>query len=209
MPIVNLYNMNAEVIGELNLADEIFGSDKINDTVIHQVMKMQLANKRQGTQSTLTRTEVSGGGKKPYRQKGTGRARQGSTRAPQWRHGGVVFAPKPRDYSFAVPKKVKRLALKGSLASKVVENTIKVIDTITVEEFKTKIIADMLAKFELTGKKTMLLIKENDQKLVKSASNIPGVLVSFVGSLNVVDLLNYDNVIVSKAAIDAIEEVYR
>ena len=209
MPIVNLYNMNAEVIGELNLAVEIFGSDKINDTVIHQVMKMQLANKRQGTQSTLTRTEVSGGGKKPYRQKGTGRARQGSTRAPQWRHGGVVFAPKPRDYSFAVPKKVKRLALKGSLASKVVENTIKVIDTITVEEFKTKIIADMLAKFELTGKKTMLLIKENDQKLVKSASNIPGVLVSFVGSLNVVDLLNYDNVIVSKAAIDAIEEVYR
>ena len=209
MPIVNLYNMNAEVIGELNLADEIFGSDKINDTVIHQVMKMQLANKRQGTQSTLTRTEVSGGGKKPYRQKGTGRARQGSTRAPQWRHGGVVFAPKPRDYGFAVPKKVKRLALKGTLASKVVENTIKVIDTITVEEFKTKIIADMLAKFELTGKKTMLLIKENDQKLVKSASNIPGVLVSFVGSLNVVDLLNYDNVIVSKAAIDAIEEVYR
>ena len=209
MPIVHLYNMNAEVIGELNLADEIFGSDKINDTVIHQVMKMQLANKRQGTQSTLTRTEVSGGGKKPYRQKGTGRARQGSTRAPQWRHGGVVFAPKPRDYSFAVPKKVKRLALKGSLASKVVENTIKVIDTITVEEFKTKIIADMLAKFELTGKKTMRLIKENDQKLVKSASNIPGVLVSFVGSLNVVDLLNYDNVIVSKAAIDAIEEVYR
>ena len=201
--------MNAEVIGELNLADESFGSDKINDTVIHQVIKMQLANKRQGTQSTLTRTEVSGGGKKPYRQKGTGRARQGSTRAPQWRHGGVVFAPKPRDYSFAVPKKVKRLALKGSLASKVVENTIKVIDTITVEEFKTKIIADMLAKFELTGKKTMLLIKENDQKLVKSASNIPGVLVSFVGSLNVVDLLNYDNVIVSKAAIDAIEEVYR
>ncbi len=209
MPIVNLYNMNAEVIGEVNLADEIFGSDKINDTVIHQVMKMQLANKRQGTQSTLTRTEVSGGGKKPYRQKGTGRARQGSTRAPQWRHGGVVFAPKPRDYSFSVPKKVKRLALKGSLASKVVENTIKVVDTIAVEEFKTKIIAEMLAKFELTGKKTMLLIKENDQKLVKSAGNIPGLLVSFVGSLNVVDLLNYDNVIVSKAAIESIEEVYR
>lgn len=209
MPIVNLHNMNAEVIGEINLADEIFGSDKINDTVIHQVMKMQLANKRQGTQSTLTRTEVSGGGKKPYRQKGTGRARQGSTRSPQWRHGGVVFAPKPRDYSFSVPKKVKRLALKGALASKVVENTIKVIDTITVDEFKTKIIADMLAKFELTGKKTMLLIKENDQKLVKSASNIPGVLVSFVGSINVVDLLNYDNVIVSKAAIESIEEVYR
>lgn len=209
MPIVNLYNMNAEVIGEINLADEIFGSDKINDTVIHQVMKMQLANKRQGTQSTLTRTEVSGGGKKPYRQKGTGRARQGSTRAPQWRHGGVVFAPKPRDYSFSVPKKVKRLALKGTLASKVCENTIKVIDNISVEEFKTKVIAGMLAKFELTGKKTMLLIKENDEKLVKSARNIPGLIVSFVGSLNVVDLLNYDNVIVSKAAIEMIEEVYR
>ena len=209
MPIVNLYNMNAEVIGEINLADEIFGSDKINDTVIHQVMKMQLANKRQGTQSTLTRTEVSGGGKKPYRQKVTGRARQGSTRAPQWRHGGVVFAPKPRDYSFSVPKKVKRLALKGTLASKVCENTIKVIDSISVEEFKTKVIAGMLAKFELTGKKTMLLIKENDEKLVKSARNIPGLIVSFVGSLNVVDLLNYDNVIVSKAAIEMIEEVYR
>ena len=208
MAKVSVYNIEGKVVGDIELNDAIFGVE-VNEHLVHLAVVSQLANKRQGTQSTLTRTEVSGGGKKPYRQKGTGRARQGSTRAPQWRHGGVVFAPKPRDYSFAVPKKVKRLALKGSLASKVVENTIKVIDTITVEEFKTKIIADMLAKFELTGKKTMLLIKENDQKLVKSASNIPGVLVSFVGSLNVVDLLNYDNVIVSKAAIDAIEEVYR
>ena len=133
MPTVNLYNMNGEVIGQVNLADEIFGSDKINETVIHQVVKMQLANKRQGTQSALTRTEVSGGGKKPYRQKGTGNARQGSIRAPQYRKGGVVFAPKPRDYSFSVPKKVKRLALKGALASKVAEDSIKVVDVIAVD----------------------------------------------------------------------------
>ena len=208
MANLKVLDMTGAEVGTIELADSVFAVE-VNAAVLHAAVRAYLLNQRQGTQSTLTRTEVSGGGRKPWRQKGTGRARQGSTRAPQWRHGGVVFAPKPRDYSFAVPKKVKRLALKGSLASKVVENTIKVIDTITVEEFKTKIIAEMLAKFELTGKKTMLLIKENDQKLVKSASNIPGVLVSFVGSLNVVDLLNYDNVIVSKAAIDAIEEVYR
>lgn len=209
MPIVNLHNMNGDVIGEINLADEIFGSDKINDTVIHQVVKMQLANKRQGTQSTLTRTEVSGGGKKPYRQKGTGNARQGSIRAPQYRKGGVVFAPKPRDYSFSVPKKVKRLALKGALASKVVDNTIKVVDNITVDEIRTKTVATMLNKLDVAGKKTMILIKENDEKFVKSARNIPGVIISFVETINVVDLLNYDNLIASKSAIDTIEEVYR
>ncbi len=209
MPTVNLYNMNGDVIGEINLAEEIFGSDKINDTVIHQVVKMQLANKRQGTQSALTRTEVSGGGKKPYRQKGTGNARQGSIRAPHYRHGGVVFAPKPRDYSFSVPKKVKRLALKGALASKVVDNTLKIVDNITVDEIKTKTVAEMLTKLEAAGKKTMLLIKENDEKFVKSARNIPGVIITFVETLNVVDLLNYDNLIASKAAIEMIEEVYR
>ncbi len=209
MPIVNLYNMNGEVISEINLADEIFGSDKINDTVIHQVVKMQLANKRQGTQSTLTRTEVRGGGKKPYRQKGTGNARQGSIRAPQYRKGGVVFAPKPRDYSFAVPKKVKRLALKGALASKVVENTLKVVDNISVDEIKTKTVVTMLNKLNVAGKKTMVLIEKNDEKFVKSARNIPGVIISFVETINVVDLLNYDNLIASKAAINTIEEVYR
>ena len=209
MPTVNLYNMNGEVIGQVNLADEIFGSDKINETVIHQVVKMQLANKRQGTQSALTRTEVSGGGKKPYRQKGTGNARQGSIRAPQYRKGGVVFAPKPRDYSFSVPKKVKRLALKGALASKVAEDSIKVVDVIAVDEIKTKTVASMLGKLDVAGKKTMLLIKENDEKFVKSARNIPGVIISFVETLNVVDLLNYDNLIASKAAVEMIEEVYR
>ena len=170
---------------------------------------MQLANKRQGTQSTLTRTEVRGGGKKPYRQKGTGNARQGSIRAPQYRKGGVVFAPKPRDYSFAVPKKVKRLALKGALASKVVENTLKVVDNITVDEIKTKTVATMLDKLNVAGKKTMVLIEKNDEKFVKSARNIPGVIISFVETINVVDLLNYDNLIASKAAINTIEEVYR
>ena len=209
MPTVNLYNMNGDVIGQVSLADEIFGSDKINETVIHQVVKMQLANKRQGTQSALTRTEVSGGGKKPYRQKGTGNARQGSIRAPQYRKGGVVFAPKPRDYSFSVPKKVKRLALKGALASKVVENNMKVIDAIAVDEIKTKNVASMLGKLDVAGQKTMILIKENDEQFVKSARNIPGVIISFVETLNVVDLLNYDNLIASKAAVEMIEEVYR
>ena len=208
MSKINVLDMAGKVVSEIELNDAVFGIEP-NKTAMHSAVVNYLANQRQGTQSTLTRTEVSGGGKKPWRQKGTGHARQGSTRAPQWRHGGVVFAPKPRDYSFSVPKKVKRLALKGTLASKVCENTIKVIDSISVEEFKTKVIAGMLAKFELTGKKTMLLIKENDEKLVKSARNIPGLIVSFVGSLNVVDLLNYDNVIVSKAAIEMIEEVYR
>ena len=207
MPKVDLFNMNGDVVGEIQLADEIFGSDNINETVIHQVAKQQLANKRQGTQSAKTRAEVSGGGKKPYRQKGTGRARQGSTRSPQFRHGGVVFAPKPRDYSFSVPKKVKRLALKGVLASKVVENNIRVLDQLTLDAIKTKSVVSMLKSLNVTGK-SMILIKENDENIVKSARNISGTIVSFVNTINILDLMNYDTLIVTKDAVGQIEEVY-
>ena len=201
-------NIKGEDAGKITLSDSVFKAP-YNEALIHQIVVAYLNNQRQGTKSTLTRAEVRGGGRKPYRQKGTGRARQGSIRSPQWVGGGVVFAPKPRDYSFSVPKKVKRLALKGALASKVVENNIKVVDTIAVDEIKTKLVAAMLEKLEVAGKKTMILIKENDEKFVKSARNIPGVIISFVETINVVDLLNYDNLIASKAAIETIEEVYR
>ncbi|MBE5816235.1 MAG: 50S ribosomal protein L4 [Clostridiales bacterium] len=209
MPKVNLYNMNGEVIDQIALADEIFGLEEINDTVIHTVVKMQLANKRQGTQSALTRAEVSGGGKKPYRQKGSGRARHGSTRSPIWTKGGVVFAPKPRDYSYTVPKKVRRLALKNMFTAKVREDNIRVIDEIAFEEIKTKKMAEMFKKFGVEGRKIMLLINSYDENIVKSARNIDGLKVSFVGNINVLDMTNYDMLITSKGAVAQIEEVYR
>ena len=209
MPKVNLYNMNGEVIDQIALADEIFGLEEINDTVIHTVVKMQLANKRQGTQSALTRAEVSGGGKKPYRQKGSGRARHGSTRSPIWTKGGVVFAPKPRDYSYTVPKKVRRLALKNMFTAKVREDNIRVIDEIALEEIKTKKMAEMFKKLGVEGRKIMLLINSYDENIVKSARNIDGLKVSFVGNINVLDMTNYDMLITSKGAVAQIEEVYR
>ena len=209
MPKVNLYNMNGEVIDQIALADEIFGLEEINDTVIHTVVKMQLANKRQGTQSALTRAEVRGGGKKPYRQKGSGRARHGSTRSPIWTKGGVVFAPKPRDYSYTVPKKVRRLALKNMFSVKVQEDNIRVIDEIALAEIKTKKIVEMFKKLGVEGKKIMLLINSYDENIVKSARNIDGLKVSFVGNINVLDMTNYDMSITSKGAVAQIEEVYR
>ena len=208
MPKVDLFNMNGDVVGEIQLADEIFGSENINETVIHQVVKQQLANKRQGTQSAKTRSEVSGGGKKPYRQKGTARAGQGSIRAPQYRHGGVVFAPKPRDYSFSVPKKVKRLALKGVLASKVAENNIRVLEQLQLDEIKTKSMVSLLNNLKVAGK-SMIVIPENDEKIVKSTRNIDSAIVSFVNTINILDLMNYDTLIVTKDAVSQIEEVYR
>ena len=208
MAEMKVLDMSGAQVGTIDLCDSVFAVE-VNEAILHAAVRMYLLNQRQGTQSALTRTEVSGGGKKPYRQKGTGNARQGSIRAPQYRKGGVVFAPKPRDYSFSVPKKVKRLALKGALASKVAEDSIKVVDVIAVDEIKTKTVASMLGKLDVAGKKTMILIKENDEKFVKSARNIPGVIISFVETLNVVDLLNYDNLIASKAAVEMIEEVYR
>jgi len=167
-----------------------------------------LANQRQGTQSTLTRSEVRGGGRKPWRQKGTGHARQGSIRAPQWRKGGVVFAPKPRDYGFSVNKKVRRLAMKSALSSKAIDNDIIVVDSIALDEFKTKVIVKMLSDIG-SQKKALIVLPEVDKKVIKSASNIPGVKTAQVNELNVYSILNADKLIIVKDAVSKIEEVYR
>lgn len=205
MSKVNLFNVNAEKVGEIELSDAVFGVE-INPEVMHQVVKMQLANKRQGTQSALTRSEVRGGGIKPWRQKGTGRARQGSIRAPQWTHGGIVFAPKPRDYSFSVPKKVKRLALKSALSSKVAGNEIIVLEDLSMEAPKTKAIVEMLSKFDI--KKTLIVVKESNENIYKSVRNIVGAHVVPVNNINVYDILKYDNMIITKDAVEKVEEVY-
>ena len=178
-----------------------------NKTAIHSVVVSYLANKRQGTQSALTRAEVRGGGIKPWRQKGTGRARQGSIRSPQWTGGGVVFAPKPRSYRTSVNKKVKKLALKSALSAKVQEEEIFVIDNISVEEIKTKKIVGMLSGLNVE-KKALIVLPENDEKIYKSARNIPGVAVAFVGTLNVYDLLKYNTLIIAKDAAEKLGEVY-
>ncbi len=205
MSKVNLFNVNAEKVGEIELSDAVFGVE-INPEVMHQVVKMQLANKRQGTQSALTRSEVRGGGIKPWRQKGTGRARQGSIRAPQWTHGGVVFAPKPRDYSFSVPKKVKRLALKSALSSKAVNDEIIVLDALSMEAPKTKTIVEMLGKFD--AKKTLIVVKESNENIYKSVRNIVGAQVVPVNNINVYDILKYEKLIITKDAVEKVEEVY-
>ena len=174
---------------------------------MHDMVKNYLANQRQGTQSALTRAEVSGGGKKPWRQKGTGHARQGSTRAPQWTHGGVVFAPKPREYRYSLNKKVRRLAMKSAFSSKVADNDMIVLDGIQMSEYKTKTIAAML-KAVGSEKKALLVLSENDKKVIASAANIPGVKTAMVNTLNVYDVLNADKFIVVKDAVAQIEEVY-
>ena len=205
MPKVALYNIKGEQVGDIDLSESLFGAE-INREAMHQVVKMQLANKRQGTQSTLTRGEVSGGGIKPWRQKGTGRARQGSIRAPQWIHGGVVFAPKPRDYSYTVPKKIKRLAMKSALSSKVVDNTLIVLDELKIEEPKTKIVVDMLKA--LNVKKALIVVSEKDEAAYKSARNIEGIAILPVNNLNVYDVLKYENFVVTKDAVSKMEEVF-
>lgn len=205
MPKVALYNMNAEQVGEIELCDAVFGVE-INKEAVHQVVKMQLANKRQGTQSALTRAEVSGGGIKPWRQKGTGRARHGSIRSPQWTHGGIVFAPKPRDYSYTVPKKIKRLALKSAMTSKVVGNNIIVLDELKLDAPKTKTIVEMLKKFE--AKKTLIVVEEACDTIYKSVRNIEGAHVLPVNNLNVYDILKYEKFIITKGAVAKVEEVY-
>ncbi|MEF9934446.1 MAG: 50S ribosomal protein L4 [Clostridium sp.] len=205
MSKVTLFNVNAEKVGEIELSDAVFGVE-INAEVMHQVVKMQLANKRQGTQSALTRAEVRGGGIKPWRQKGTGRARQGSIRAPQWTHGGIVFAPKPRDYSFSMPKKVKRLALKSALSSKVASSEVIVLDSLSMEAPKTKTMVEMLSKFDV--KKTLIIVKESDENIYKSVRNIVGAHVIPVNNINVYDILKYDNMIITKDAVEKVEEVY-
>ena len=206
MPTVAVLNMQGKEVGKQELSDAVFGI-KPNVSVMNDMVKNYLANQRQGTQSALTRAEVSGGGKKPWRQKGTGRARQGSTRAPQWTHGGIVFAPKPRDYRYTVNKKVRRLAMKSALSSKVKDQEMIVVDEITTDAYKTKVIAEML-KAVGSEKKALIVLSSVDEKVIASARNIPGVKTAQVNTLNVYDILNADKFIVVKDAVAKIEEVY-
>ena len=202
----NVYNMSGAVVGEIELSEAVFGITP-NESVVHDVVKNHLANCRQGTQSALTRAEVSGGGRKPWRQKGTGRARQGSTRAPQWTHGGIVFAPKPRSYAYTLNKKVKRLALKSALSAKAAENNIVVIDAIKMDSIKTKTFANFLNAVG-AEKKPLVVTAEADQIVVKSGRNIPGCEVTFANLLNVYDIVNANKLVVDKAALQKIEEVF-
>ena len=206
MPKVAVLDMAGKEVGSIDLSEAVFGMEPNKSVMLHMV-KNYLANQRQGTQSALTRAEVSGGGKKPWRQKGTGHARQGSTRAPQWTHGGIVFAPKPRDYSYTVNKKVRRLAMKSAFSAKVAGNEMVVIDAITMDEYKTKTIAAML-KAVGAEKKALIVLPEVNEKVIASAANIPGVKTAQVNTLNVYDILNADMFIVAKDAVSKIEEVY-
>ncbi len=202
----NVYNMSGAQVGEVELSDVIFGIEP-NVSVMHDVVKNHLANCRQGTQSALTRAEVSGGGKKPWRQKGTGRARQGSTRAPQWTHGGIVFAPKPRDYSYRLNKKVRRLAIKSALSSKAQTNDIVVIDEIKMDEIKTKVFKKFLDAVKV-DRKALVITAEANELVVKSARNIEGVEITFANQINVYDVLNANKLVMDKAALAKIEEVF-
>lgn len=206
MAKVSVFDMTGNQVSETELSDAVFGITP-NEAVMHAMVVNYLANQRQGTQSTLTRTEVSGGGRKPWRQKGTGHARQGSIRAPQWYHGGVALGPKPRDYRYALNKKVRRLAMKSALSSKVLENNIIVLDALTVDSYKTKTIVAMLKALNVEGK-ALIVTAEADKKVIKSVANIPGVKTAAVNTLNVYDILNYDKFIVVKNAVGQIEEVY-
>jgi large subunit ribosomal protein L4 len=206
MPKVAVLDMAGKEIEQIDLSDAIFGIEP-NTKVLHDAVVNYLANQRQGTQSALTRAEVSGGGRKPWKQKGTGHARQGSTRAPQWTHGGIVFAPKPRDYSYSLNKKVKRLAMKSALSSKVVDNEIVVLDKIALDDYKTKTIAAMLKAIG-SEKKALIVLPEVNEKVIASAANIPGVKTAMVNTLNVYDIINADKFIVLKDAVAQIEEVY-
>ena len=205
MSKVSVYNMKGQAVGEVELKAEIFDAP-INEHLLHQAVVAQLANKRQGTQSAKTRSEVSGGGRKPWRQKGTGHARQGSIRAPQWTGGGVVFAPKPRDYEIRLNKKEKRIALKSALASRVQEEKFFVIDELKVDEIKTKTMVELLNG--LNVKKALIVLNSNDQNVILSARNIPDVQTALTNTINVFDILKYDAFVVDKAALETIEEVY-
>ena len=204
--LTKVFNMAGKQVGEIELSDAIFGIEP-NQAVVHDVVKNHLANCRQGTQSALTRAEVSGGGRKPWRQKGTGRARQGSTRAPQWTHGGIVFAPKPRDYSYTLNKKSRRLALKSVLSAKAAEQNIVVIDSIKMETPKTAEFAKFLAAVGCDCK-CLVVTAAADQNVVKSGRNIPGCEVTFANLINVYDILNAKKLVLDKAALAKIEEVF-
>ncbi len=206
MPNVAVLNMAGENVGQITLSDAIFGISP-NAVVMHAAVVNYLANQRQGTQSTLTRTEVSGGGRKPWRQKGTGHARQGSTRAPQWRHGGVVHAPKPRDYSYSLNKKVKRLALKSALSDKALGGNIIVLDELKLEAYKTKVVADCLKAIG-AQKKTLIVLENNDAFAVKSIANIKGAKSAQINTINTYDIINADTLVIVKGAVAKLEEVY-
>ena len=206
MSRIQVWNMAGEEVKKMNISNEIFGIEP-NTAVMHAAVVNYLANQRQGTQSTLTRTEVPGGGRKPWRQKGTGHARQGSIRAPQWTHGGIALGPKPRDYSYSLNKKVKRLALKSALSSKVAEGNMIVVDKITMDSYKTKTIAAMLKALNVEGK-TLIVLPEVEQMIIKSANNIANVKTALVNTLNVYDILNCDKFVVVVDAVKKIEEVY-
>lgn len=205
MATVAVYNIEGKEVDKLELNDNVFGVE-INEHLVHLAVVSQLANGRQGTQSAKTRSEVSGGGRKPWRQKGTGHARQGSTRSPQWTGGGVVFAPTPRDYSFKLNKKEKRAALKSALTSRVVENKFVVVDELKLDEIKTKKFVEVLKN--LNVEKALVVLNDMDEKVIASAANIPTVKTTQTNELNVFDVLKYDTVVVTKAAVATIEEVY-
>ena len=206
MPKVDVLNINGQKVEELELSESIFAAE-ISEYAVYEVIKNHLANRRQGTQSAKTRAEVRGGGRKPLRQKGTGRARQGSTRSPQWIGGGVVFAPKPRDYSYSVNKKVRRLALKSVLTTKVNEGNLIVLDALEMNAPKTKDFIAMLSAVN-AGKKALVVTAENSPNVVKSGRNIPGVDITFVNTLNVYDIMRHDSLIITKEAVRKTEEVY-
>ncbi|NLL93620.1 MAG: 50S ribosomal protein L4 [Clostridiales bacterium] len=205
MSKVSVYNMEGSQVGEMELNDAVFGVE-VNEHLVHLAVVSQLANKRQGTQSAKTRAEVRGGGRKPWKQKGTGHARQGSTRSPQWTGGGVVFAPKPRDYSFKFNKKERQLALKSALTSRVQESKFIVIDELKMDSIKTKNFAQALDNLKVT--KALVILNENDKNVVLSAKNIPTVKTALTNTINVFDILKYDTIVIDKAAVATIEEVY-
>jgi len=205
MSKVSVYNMEGAKVGDIDLKDEIFGVE-VNDHLIHAAVTAQLANKRQGTQSAKTRSEVRGGGRKPWRQKGTGHARQGSIRAPQWTGGGIVFAPKPRDYEIRLNKKEKRIALKSALTAQAKAEKIYVIDDIKVDEIKTKTMVNLLNKLDVN--KALVVLKDNDRSVIYSTRNIPDVKTAQTNTINVFDILKYENIVIDKAALETIEEVY-
>jgi large subunit ribosomal protein L4 len=206
MANVKVYNMAGKAVGEITLSDVIFGAE-VNGAVLHAAVRAHLMNQRQGTQSTLTRSEVSGGGKKPWRQKGTGRARQGSTRSPQWTHGGIALGPKPRDYRLSMNKKTKKVALYSALSAKVAAGDLVVVDSIATENYSTKTMAAMLHTLG-ADRKALVVLPEIDAKVIKSFANIPGVVTTQFNTVNVYDVLNADKFIIAKDAVAKLEEVY-
>ena len=206
MPNIQVVNMAGAQVGEIALSDVVFGAT-VNEAVLHAAVRAYLLNQRQGTQSTLTRSEVSGGGRKPWRQKGTGRARQGSTRSPQWTHGGIALGPKPRSYRTKLNKKVKQIAMFSALSAKVANNEMVVVDAIVAESYKTKVMASMLSAIGC-GKKALVVLDAKNDMVVKSLANIPGVKVAYTNTLNVYDILNCNTIVFAQAAVQKLEEVY-